>query len=327
MVGAGLAALMAMAVACGSAATPGAAAGPERDTGTTPAADLNILVVGMDAGPDREGSRPDTMVVAHVPKSGDSAALVSLPRDLYVNGGKKFGRTKLNAIYPLALAAERRADPKASQQEIVQKAQADLVSVVQDFAGVRIDHYAQVDMAGFTQLSDVVGGVQVCLTNAVQDAYSGANFPAGKQLIKGKAALAFVRQRHGLPNGDLDRVKRQQMFLTGLVDTVVKGGALTNPTKRNALLTAVRKYVVLDQRWDLVSFAGQVRALSSSGVRSGTVPITGERTIGGMSVLTSDPTAVKGFFQSFLTTRATAGGQGDATSGQPDSHPGSACVN
>jgi len=300
LVAAGLAALTAMAVACGTPDTPAAVVAPSQDAGTAPAADANILVVGMDAGPGREGSRPDTMVLVHVPKSGDSAAFVSLPRDLWVNGGKDFGQVKLNAVYSLGLAAEKRKAPGLPQRQLVQKAQEDLVRVVQDVTGVTIDHYAQTDMRGFADLSKVVGGVDVCLVNAVHDPNSGANFPAGLQKVQGDAALAFVRQRHGLPNGDLDRVRRQQAFLTGLVTTVSNSGVLSSPAKVRALLDAVRKYVVLDQRWDLVSFAKQVRGLNSAAVRTATVPVTGTNTQGSLTI---DPAAVKGFVHSFFAAR------------------------
>ena len=74
-----------------------------------------------------------------------------------------------------------------------------LIRVVQAFSGMKIDHYAEVNLLGFYLLSNAIGGVPVCLNAAVDDPWSGANFPAGPQEVQGTAALSFVRQRHGLP--------------------------------------------------------------------------------------------------------------------------------
>ncbi|TDP92190.1 LCP family protein [Labedaea rhizosphaerae] len=298
--------LAAVTVACGAQNTPGAAPAAGPDAGVAPAADVNILVVGMDTRPGIEGSRPDTIAVVHVPKSGDSAAVVSLPRDLEVNADG-FGRTRLNAVYPLALAAEKRKAPNLPQLQQVQKAQEDFVAVVQKVTGVRIDHYAQADMQGFVAMTKLVGGVSVCLNAAQHDPMSGANFPAGAQKVQGDTALAFVRQRHNLPNGDLDRIRRQQVFLAGLIDTVASSGTLSSPVKVRALLGAVRKYVVLDQRWDLISFANQVRDLTSYDVRIGTVPITGTTALGW---LTADPAKVKSFIHGYFAPKPA--GHGDS---------------
>lgn len=306
-VAAGLAAVTAVAVACAGQAAKEAAA-PGQDQGAAPAADMNILVVGMDSGPGRTGDRTDTVALVHVPKSGDSAAIVSLPRDLYFDTGKKLGKARMSAIYPLALAAERRAAPRLSDLQVAQKAQEDLVAAVQTFTGQRVDHYAQVDMTGFVELSTVVGGVEVCLKEPQHDPTSGADFPAGRQKLVGEPALAFVRQRHAVPNGDLNRVQRQQVFLTGLVDAVVKGGVLANPAKRDRLLAAVRKYVVLDQKWDLVSFANQVRGLSSANIRAAVVPLRTEELSDGSSVLVAVPAGTKGFVQYFFTAKDTDSG-------------------
>jgi LCP family protein required for cell wall assembly len=287
-------------------------------------------VVGMDAGPGRTGGPySDTVMVVHLPKSGDAAAVISIPRDTYLEGAAGIGKTKINAVYAKALAAEQRKAPGAGHQELVQKAQADVVATVQDLTGVRIDHYAQVDMPGFVELADVVGGVPVCLNNAVDELYSNAKFPAGVQQLKGKDALAFVRQRHGLPNGDLDRVVRQQVFVSGLVDASVKSGALADPAKRDRLLKAVRKYVVLDQRWDLVSFATQVQALTTANVRTGTIPVRDEQ-VGQMLVLAVNQDEVQQFVKEFTTARPAAAGGGTQTRAQQPNRvaPGSPrCVN
>src|SRR6201999_1846764 len=114
--------------------------------------------------------------------------------------------------------------------------------------GLYIDHYMQVNLLGFYRISEAIGGVTVCL-NAAQNAstdrdaygsgYSGIDLPKGISVIEGAQALAFVRQRHGLPNGDLDRIKRQQYFLKSAFQKVTSAGVLLNPFKLRAMLGAI----------------------------------------------------------------------------------------
>ena len=79
------------------------------------------------------------------------------------------------------------------------------IGAVEGLTGLTITHFAAVNLAGFAQISEAIGGVPVCLNKAVDDSFSGAKFSAGQQTVSGPQALAFVRQRHGLPGGDLDR--------------------------------------------------------------------------------------------------------------------------
>jgi LCP family protein required for cell wall assembly len=170
-----------------------------------------------------------------------------------------------------------------------------LVATVQALTGIRIDHYATVDMAGFGSLSTAVGGVDVCLRAASHDSFSGADFPAGRQTLSGPRALAFLRQRAGLPNGDLDRVVRQQDFLRALVAKVSSGDTLRDPKALAALLTAVRENVEVDQGWDLAAFARQLAANPAAGLA--TIPVTIRNDAGTLNL---DPGAVRIFVGDFL---------------------------
>ena len=131
------------------------------------------------------------------------------------------GKGKINAAYPDGyIAAKNRGASELAAQS------AGLIMTIRTInalTGLHIDHYMQVDLLGFYRISNAIGGVTVCLNkaqnpNTDSDAfgkgYSGINLPAGVSVIKGTQALAFVRQRHGLPNGDLDRIRRQQYFLS-----------------------------------------------------------------------------------------------------------------
>src|SRR5699024_3601988 len=120
-----------------------------------------------------------------------------------------FGKLKSNGVYGAAktaradqMAAEG-ADPVAVEKQSTKAGRDALITAVADLTGVTVDHYAEVGLLGFVLLTDAVGGVPVCLYAPVDDPFSGANFAAGVQTLDGADALSFVRQRHGLPRGDL----------------------------------------------------------------------------------------------------------------------------
>jgi LCP family protein required for cell wall assembly len=262
------------------------------------AAEQNILMVGLDTRLDAQGNplpadllnqlhagsssdggdNTDTMIVIHIPAGGGSATAFSIPRDSYVQISGGYGKHKINSAYPYAqVAAINSLSQRAvsGPQLAVQAAQAgakNAIQTVQQLTGLTITHFASVNLVGFYNISQAVGGVPVCLKAATQDSYSGANFPAGPQTISGAQALAFVRQRHGLPLGDLDRVKRQQVFMASLAKTVLSSGTLTNPGKLTSLIDAIKKTVTLDQGWDVLSFAQQMQGMSSGKITFHTIP-------------------------------------------------------
>src|SRR5205823_2707383 len=133
----------------------------------------------------------------------------------------------------------------------------------------------------------------------VKDSYSGANFPAGTQFLAGSQALEFVRQRHGLPNSDLDRIKRQQAFMSSMAKSILSDGILTNPGKLNALIGAIKKAVVLDKGWDVLGFAQQMAGMSSGGMHFITIPIVSITypTATDGDAVEVDPSQVKSFVQ------------------------------
>ena len=163
-----------------------------------------------------------------------------------------------------------------------------LIRTIAQLTGLHIDHYVQVNLLGFYRISNAIGGVDVCL-NAAQNpntdsdafgkGYSGINLPAGHSVIKGSQALAFVRQRHGLPNGDLDRIKRQQYFLSAAFHKVVSGGVLLNPFKLRDLLKAVSSSMLTDPDLDMLALARQFQDLSAGNISYATIPNDGPQTI------------------------------------------------
>ncbi|MHA6803684.1 LCP family protein [Salinifilum ghardaiensis] len=144
---------------------------------------------------------------------------------------------------------------------------------VEGLTGVGVDHYAEANLLGFYRLTQAVGGVQVCLNEPVDDPCSGADFSAGVQTVSGSQALAFVRQRHGLPMGDLDRVQRQQAFLAGLARSMLSSGTLANPGRLGEIFDSVQDSLVLDDGWDVLSFTQQMQGLAGGDLTFDTIPV------------------------------------------------------
>ena len=127
-------------------------------------------------------------------------------------------------------------DPAALEQQGRAAGRQATIGVVQALTGLTIDHVAEITLAGFYDLATALGGVTVCLNHPARThSYSGADFPAGVQRLDGAQALAFVRQRHGLTNGDLDRTHRQQAFLSSAIHQLTAAGHLDRPVEAGAL--------------------------------------------------------------------------------------------
>ncbi|MGH3766728.1 MAG: LCP family protein [Pseudonocardiaceae bacterium] len=290
----------------------GAAVAPDKAT--------DILLVGLDSrtdahgnplprqvlaqlrAGDNEGELTDTMILVRIPNDGRHAVAISLPRDLYVELPDGYGKHKLNSAFTRGKSATadrlvaQGADPATVRAESTAAGRKLLLEAVKDLTGVGIDHYAEINLLGFSLLTDAVGGVPVCLVAPVHDRFSGANFSAGPQLISGPDALAFVRQRHGLPRGDLDRIVRQQAYLASLANKVLTAGTLANPSRVRQLINAAQQSLVLDEGFDVLDFASRMQGLTAGNVAFETVPVLGDGdSESDGSVLKVDPEAVRAF--------------------------------
>ncbi|MDN6478822.1 LCP family protein [Corynebacterium variabile] len=292
----------------------------------------DILLVGIDSRTDAKGkplsqqeidmlrageeetTSTDTMILIRIPNDGSSATAVSLPRDTYVDGGSELGNVKLNQVYgstkynyetekadEAAADGEEYNEDKVSKEGI-QKGREALIGSIGNLTGISVDHYAEVGLLGFVLLTDAVGGVDVCLNNAVDEPLSGANFPAGQQTLDGPNALSFVRQRHDLPRGDLDRITRQQAYLASLANKILSAKTLSNPGQLSKLNDAVSRSLTIDDGWDIMGLATQMQNLSVCNVSFQTRPVTSIDGTGdyGESVVTVDPDQVHGFFDDLL---------------------------
>ena len=257
----------------------------------------NILLVGSDTREgtegefgQTEGQRSDTTILAHLDADG-STTLLSFPRDLWVeipaytdSSGTRHEpqKAKLNAAFAFG-------GPTL------------LVRTIERLTGIRIDHYLEIDFVGFQGMTDALGGVTVCVKELppefqgkfdnLNDSYSGWQGQVGLNTLDGARALAFVRQRYGLPEGDIDRIRRQQHFLGAAFRKIASPDTLLNPAKVTGVLDAVTSALTLDSGTslaDLRLLAVRMQGIDSGGVAFETVPTTPE-TIGGQAALVARP--------------------------------------
>ncbi|WP_314224857.1 LCP family protein [Streptomyces zaehneri] len=249
---------------------------PEAGEGT------NYLIVGSDSREgmsaeekkelhtgSAEGKRTDSMMILHTGSNGDT--LISLPRDSDVEiptfVGSESGKTykgtgrhvKLNAAY-----AE-------DGPEL-------LVRTVEFNTGLRIDHYVEIGFAGFANIVDSVGGVEIDIPQDIKDTKSGADFKKGKQTLNGEEALAFVRTRYALAGSDLDRTKNQQKFLAALANQVATPGTVLNPFKLYPTMSAGLDTLIVDKDmglYDLGSMFFAMKGVNSGDGKSMNMPISG----------------------------------------------------
>jgi LCP family protein required for cell wall assembly len=308
---------------------------------------IDILMVGMDSRTDAQGHplskeqlamlsagvadgelNTDTLIMIRIPNDGGPAVGVSIPRDSYVQIAGNYGKHKINSAYVRAkndamnqLKSQGVTDDAELQVKSNQDGAKNLITTIQDLTGAQIDHYAEVNLLGFYDITNAIGGIDVCLNKAVKDKYSGANFQAGPQTIAGVQALQFVRQRHGLPNGDLDRIVRQQTFMSGMAKKVLSGGMLAPGSDTfDQLQSAIQKSVVLDKNWNVLQFAQQMIGITGGKVDFKTIP-TGTidlQTKSDGSAVEVDPTTVRDFVTGLLGTKAktstsSSAGEDDAS--------------
>jgi LCP family protein required for cell wall assembly len=245
----------------------------------------NFLLVGLDSRSDlpttgrqakapqwrRGAQRSDTMMLLHIPANHRNAYVVSLPRDSWVPI-PGHGRAKLNAAFSWG-------GPPL------------LIDTVQRLTGVHVDHLMVIDWSGFKKLTDSVGGVDVTVEKTIPPRPGERGWTAGRHHMLGEEALAYVRERHGLPGGDLDRTKRQQNFLRSLLHKSLDAGTLSNPLKLRRMLDQVTDVVSVDDRLSNADLRGLV--WSMRGVRPGNMvfmnaPVGGFDTIHGQSVVLLD---------------------------------------
>ncbi|MEY2227890.1 LCP family protein [Streptomyces sp. BF23-19] len=218
-----------------------------------------------------EGKRTDSMMILAKCSSGNT--MISLPRDSDVEipsfvgseSGKKFPaqgrRVKLNAAY-----AE-------DGPEL-------LVRTVEHNTGLRIDHYAEIGFAGFANIVDALGGVELDIEKGFKDEKSGADFQAGKQTLNGEQSLAFVRTRYAFAESDLQRTKNQQKFLSALASQAATPSTIVNPFALYPMLGAGLDTLIVDKDmglWDMGQMFFAMKGINGGDGVSMNMPISGQR--------------------------------------------------
>lgn len=238
-------------------------------------APINIVLMGSDTregqgsgfGHNIGGQRSDTTIFVHISGDRTWATAVSIPRDtttvmpdcINEDGSTNKGWTdKFNVTMS-------RAGP------------ACVVKTLEQITNIRMDHYVVVDFKGFQNVVDAVGGVSVCLTDAVDDKKSHLKLPAGLSTLDGKTALAFVRARKTLGDGsDISRIRRQQDFLASLARKATSAGVLLNPKRVLDLINAIAGSLTTDPELGSIegikNIAMNLQDLRPSNIRFITAP-------------------------------------------------------
>lgn len=265
----------------------GSAVGHGGDSGRA----LNILIAGTDARdggtvPElmRSGWRPgvvrsDTIMVLHIAADRRSASLVSVPRDTWTDI-RGHGSHKINAAFSFG-------GPEL------------YLDTMEAFTGLKMDHVVLVGWAGIKELSSAVGGVEVVIPNDIHDPSSDYTWTAGTHRLEGDRALAYVRMRHGLPNGDFDRINRQQNFLRALFDEVLSSETIVNPIRLTNSVEAIAGHLTLDASFshdEVRDLALSLRGLERSDITFATIPLQRYDTIRGQSVVIVDHVQARRLF-------------------------------
>ena len=217
------------------------------------------------------GNDTNTLILIHIFAGGKKAVGFSIPRDDWVNFAGTVGPQqtgKIDQAYGVSMYYEqamlRQQNPSMGQDQLAflgnEAGRRAAVATVEQLTGVHVDHFAEVNLAGFYELARVFGGVEVCLNHNVYDPKSGAHFHQGYQHLDPAQSLSFVRQRDGLTNGDLDRTHRQQAFIDSVMYQLRTEGALNDLSKVSALLSVAKRYVITDAGWNLLDFAARCAA-------------------------------------------------------------------
>ncbi|MFI6858908.1 LCP family protein [Streptomyces sp. NPDC050421] len=245
-----------------------------------PTSGQNLLVLGSDSragaenkelggGGSISGARSDTAMVVHIPEGRSKAVAVSIPRDTLVTRPEC---TKADGT--TVPSAER----KMFNSVYSQVGPACVVKTVEKMSGVRIDHYLEINFAGFKGLVDAIGGVTVDVPQDIHDKSSGLDLTAGPHKLDGTQSLAYVRTRHGIGDGsDLGRIGLQQQFLFALLSEVKKQDLLGSPTSAYKIANSATKSLTTDEGLasltSLTSFARSMNGVDPATMETIMLPV------------------------------------------------------
>lgn len=216
----------------------------------------NYLLIGSDARAGLAGARSDVIILMHVPLDKHNVTLVHFPRDMYVYIPGR-GQNKINAAFAFGGAPL-------------------LVQTIQSLLGIKINHVAMIGFEGFKQMTDAVGGVDVYVEEG--GTIDGNVFTQGMMHLNGAQALAFVRERYDLSQGDISRGRRQQAFLKALMLKATSKDTITNPVRLATFIDAATRTVIVDDTLDIGAMRQELLAMAglrAADIRFITAPFTG----------------------------------------------------
>jgi LCP family protein required for cell wall assembly len=253
------------------------------------------------------GNATNTLILLHIFAGGQKAVAFSIPRDDWVTFSQPYdGQTqgKIDQAYGFALAAKENqlAGAHLNQDELAyqgnEAGRLAEIDTVEALTGVHIDHFAELNLDGFYELAKVFNGIEVCVKpenggQNLNDANSGAHLKVGYQHLDAAQALAFVRERDNLANGDLDRTHRQQAVIDYVIWKLKHQGVLTDLGQLSSLLTVAKQYLITDRSWNLLDFLSEMKSLSGKNLTFSTLPIAAYQTIDGQSANVVNTTYIK----------------------------------
>lgn len=232
---------------------------------------LDYVLLGSDSRDTNAGDgRSDSIMVVHLDKDRNKAYIISFPRDMYVDI-PGHGKDKINAAYSLG-------GPQLT------------VRTLQDLLGITMDHVVIIDFQGFIDLTSDLGGITV--PNKTAFTSHGYTYPKGKITISGKKALWFVRERHALPGGDLDRAANQRNVIKAIVEKGLSADVVADPVRFTNFVSNVAKNITVDQNLtdaDIRNTALSLR-LSADDIVLLQAPLAGFTSVGGQDVDMVDQT-------------------------------------
>ncbi|WP_445154318.1 LCP family protein [Arthrobacter sp. Hor0625] len=211
---------------------------------------MQILILGTDTRDGKNSKygtkddssgygHSDVMMLMDISADNKRVGVISFPRDLLVDA-PACKDPKTNKQYPAQSGVMINA-------AMTEAGIGCAVDTVNKLTGLEIDHFMMADFNAVKELSNAVGGVDVCISDAVYDPDSGLRLPKGTSQVKGEQALAFVRTRHAFGDGsDLGRIKAQQGFLSALVRKIKDDGTLSNPARMLGIADAITKNLTID---------------------------------------------------------------------------------
>lgn len=228
---------------------------------------INILLVGSDTRKGQGGgfgsgitsNLADVIILLHISKDRKNAVALSFPRDLMVPWPACPSTTGGPGYLPQSLGQ--------INATIANGGPGCTLKTVEAITGLTIPFLAMINFSGVIEMSNAIGGVSVCLAKPINDTYTHTFLPAGEQVLQGRAALQFLRTRHGVGDGsDLSRISNQQVFLSSLVRKIKSQGVLSNPVYLYTLATAAGRNMTLSSTMSdpntLIALAGALKNVS-----------------------------------------------------------------